>query len=112
MRVVWFLSALLVSGTLHAIPNYQPLECTLIDTPRDHFLFYREQMVYQSEQFLIFQNFKGRVSTQVDVKTGELIRTTYIGEPFTPKYQILFGHCDNVDETLQMWTLNEFPYDN
>ncbi|EWM39695.1 hypothetical protein D043_0449A, partial [Vibrio parahaemolyticus EKP-021] len=29
-------------------------------------------MVYHSEQFVIFQNFKGRVSTQVDVKTGKL----------------------------------------
>ncbi|MEF1340806.1 hypothetical protein REH81_29255, partial [Vibrio rotiferianus] len=63
-------------------------------------------------QFAIFQNFKGRVRTQVDLKTGELIRTTYIAEPFEPKYQILFGYCPNVSQVLQIWMLNEVPYDN
>ncbi|MCG9776076.1 hypothetical protein L1D49_22690, partial [Vibrio diabolicus] len=84
MRYGWILSALFIASNVSAIPNLKPLECELTETPQDHFLFYREQMVYHSEQFVIFQNFKGRVSTQVDVKTGELIRTTYIGEPFKP----------------------------
>ncbi|MGR5068165.1 MULTISPECIES: hypothetical protein [Vibrio] len=112
MRYGWGFLVLLVALNANAIPNLKPLKCQLTDTPQDHFLYYYEQMVYQSEQFLIFQNFKGRVSTQVDLKTGELIRTTYIGEPFTPKYQILFGFCPNVSQTLQMWMLSQVPYDN
>ncbi len=74
-------------------------------------LFYREQMVYHSEQFVIFQNFKGRVSTQVDVKTGKLIRTTYIGEPFEPKYQILFGFA-LIFPRHYKFGCYEVPYDN
>ncbi|AYO09234.1 hypothetical protein D0784_07300 [Vibrio campbellii] len=112
MRYGWILSALLLAFSSNAQQSLKPLECQLTDTPQDHFLFYREQMVYHSEQFAIFQNFKGRVSTQVDLKTGELIRTTYIGEPFEPKYQILFGYCPNVSQVLQIWMLNEVPYDN
>ncbi len=112
MRYGWILSVLFIASNVSAIPNLKPLECELTETPQDHFLFYREQMVYHSEQFVIFQNFKGRVSTQVDVKTGELIRTTYIGEPFKPKYQILFGTCPKVSQILQIWMLSEVPYDN
>ncbi|MDV6250903.1 hypothetical protein [Vibrio sp. EA2] len=112
MRYGWIFAMLLFASNANALPNLKPLECQLTDTPPDHFLFYRDQMVYHSEQFVIFQNFKGRVSTQVDIKTGELIRTTYIGEPFEPKYQILFGSCPDVSYTLQFWMLNEVPYDN
>lgn len=112
MRYGWIFFALLVALNANAIPNLKPLKCQLTDTPQDHFQYYYEQMVYKSEQFVIFQNFKGRVSTQVDLKTGELIRTTYIGEPFKPKYQILFGFCPNVSQTLKMWMLSQVPYDN
>ncbi len=112
MRYGWILSLLLLTSNAFALPNLKPLECQLRDTPQDHFLFYRDQMIYHSEQFVIFQNFKGRVTTQVDLKTGELIRTTYIGEPYDPKYQILFGTCPDVAYTLQIWMLNEVPYDN
>ncbi|AXY01108.1 hypothetical protein D1115_07670 [Vibrio alfacsensis] len=112
MRLGWVLSTFLLAFSVNGQPLLKPLECQLTGTPQDHFLFYREQMVYHSEQFAIFQNFKGRVSTQVDLKTGKLIRTTYIGEPFIPKYQILFGDCPNVSQTLQIWMLSEVPYDN
>ncbi|CAM2839104.1 hypothetical protein QTO01_03840 [Vibrio mytili] len=112
MRYGWLISALLITAHANALPNIKPLECELTDTPQDHFLFYREQMVYHSDQFVIFQYFKGRVSTQVDVKTGELIRTTYIGDSYSPKYQILFGQCHDVEETLQLWMLKQVPYDN
>ncbi len=59
MRYGWILSALLLAFSSNAQQSLKPLECQLIDTPQDHFLFYREQMVYHSEQFAIFQNFKG-----------------------------------------------------
>ena len=112
MQYGWILSAVLLTFSSHAQQSLKPLECQLTDTPQDHFLFYSEQMVYHSEQFAIFQNFKGRVSTQVDLKTGKLIRTTFIGEPFEPKYQILFGDCPNVSQVLQIWMLSDVPYDN
>ncbi|WP_084888779.1 hypothetical protein [Vibrio sp. qd031] len=78
------------------------LKCQLIDT-QDHFVFYPSQLVFQSEQFALFQNFKGRVVTQVDVKTSQMIRTTYLGVDYTPQYQILFGRCNKVTETLSLW---------
>ncbi|TOF47144.1 hypothetical protein CGJ28_10285, partial [Vibrio parahaemolyticus] len=76
MRYGWIFALLLLAPHVQGMQSLKPLECKLTETPQDHFLFYREQMVYHSEQFVIFQNFKGRVSTQVDVKTGKLIRTT------------------------------------
>lgn len=88
-----------------------PMKCTLTATT-DHFWFYQEQLVFQSEQFVIFQNFKGRVVTQVDLKTGKFSRTTYIGEPFTPKYQMLFGNCEEPNRVLKMWQMSSVPYDN
>jgi hypothetical protein len=88
-----------------------PLKCELLHSA-DTFWFYKEQLVFQSEQFIILQNFKGRTVTQVDMKTGELIRTTYIGEPYDPKYQILLGECFDVGHTLKMWQLDDVPYDN
>jgi hypothetical protein len=88
-----------------------PLKCELLHSA-DTFWFYKEQLVFQSEQFIILQNFKGRTVTQVDMKTGELIRTTYIGEPYDPKYQILLGECFDVEHTLKMWQLDDVPYDN
>ncbi|HCH5320621.1 hypothetical protein [Vibrio parahaemolyticus] len=112
MRYGWIFALLLLAPHVQGMQSLKPLECKLTETPQDHFLFYREQMVYHSEQFVIFQNFKGRVSTQVDVKTGKLIRTTYIGEPFEPKHQILFGFCPDISQTLQIWMLSEVPYDN
>ncbi|HCG8447873.1 TPA: hypothetical protein NJ582_004961 [Vibrio parahaemolyticus] len=112
MRYGWIFALLLLAPHVQGMQSLKPLECKLTETPQDHFLFYREQMVYHSEQFVIFQNFKGRVSTQVDVKTGKLIRTTYIGEPFEPKSQILFGFCPDISQTLQIWMLSEEPYDN
>ncbi len=111
MRYGWMFCLLLLTSNVNATIDLRPLTCQLNDSPQDHFLFYREQMVYHSEQFVIFQNFKGRVSTQVDLKTGELVRTTYIGEPFDPKYQILFGTCPDVSYILQIWMLSEVPYD-
>ncbi|AIW16754.1 hypothetical protein VITU102760_03845 [Vibrio tubiashii] len=88
-----------------------PLKCKLLHT-EDSFWFYKEQLVYESEQFILLQNFKGRTVTQVDMKTGELIRTTYIGEPYDPKYQILLGKCLDVSHTLKMWRLDDVPYEN
>jgi hypothetical protein len=78
------------------------LKCQLAET-QDHFVFYPAQLIYHSEQFALFQNFKGRVVTQVDVKTSQMVRTTYLGSEYTPAYQILFGQCDKVKETLSLW---------
>ncbi|MBA5761376.1 hypothetical protein H2O73_03380 [Vibrio sp. 404] len=91
-------------------PDSLPLKCQLLDT-RDTFLFYRGQKVYQSDQFALFQNFKGRVVSQVDLKTGELIRTTYLGDSYKPSYQILKGRCGDVVHTLEFWALDQVPYD-
>lgn len=88
-----------------------PLKCTL-DATKDHFWYYQEQLVYQSEQFVIFQNFKGRVVTQVDLKTTKFSRTTYIGEPFIPRYQILFGICEEPNHVLRMWQMSSVPFDD
>ncbi|WP_070969017.1 hypothetical protein [Vibrio sonorensis] len=88
-----------------------PLKCMLLNS-RDNFWFYKEQLVYESEQFALFHNFKGRVVTQIDLKSGEWIRTTYIGEPYDPKYQILLGYCNNPIETLKKWKRSETIYDN
>lgn len=88
-----------------------PLKCQLNDTT-DQFWFYKEQLVYSSNQFVVFQNFKGRVVTQVDLKTNELIRSTYLGDSYEPKYQILLGYCDNATHTLNMWSIDEVPLDS
>ncbi|NAX21655.1 hypothetical protein [Vibrio sp. V39_P1S14PM300] len=105
------LALLTISPITPAQFNTAPLRCELTDTA-DYFLFYQDQLVYQSDQFAIFQNFKGRVSSQVDLKTGELVRTTYIGEPFEPKIQILYGHCMNPQSTLKMWEMSKVPYND
>ncbi len=85
-----------------------PLKCHLLTTA-DNFWFYKEQMIYKSDQFAIFQNFVGRAVTQVDLNTSELIRTTYIGDPYDPKYQILMGRCTDTDHVLTMWELSKKP---
>lgn len=85
-----------------------PLKCHLLNTA-DNFWFYKEQMVYKSNQFAIFQNFIGRTVTQVDLRTSELIRTTYIGDPYDPKYQILMGRCVDTSHVLKMWELSDNP---
>lgn len=111
------MSALLLSILLLSTPSSAPdssslpLKCKLLHT-EDSFWFYKEQLVYESEQFILLQNFKGRTVTQVDMKTGELIRTTYIGDPYEPKYQILLGKCVDAPHTIKMWRLNEVPFDN
>ncbi|MCK6264415.1 hypothetical protein KP803_14130 [Vibrio sp. ZSDE26] len=103
---------LLVSSSAFAAESGSlPLKCQLLDTS-DHFWFYNEQIVYKSDQFAVFQNFKGRVVTQIDLKTNELIRTTYIGDPFDPEYQILLGKCDDALHVLDMWAMNQLPLDN
>ncbi|MGF1695658.1 hypothetical protein L4C54_08290 [Vibrio lamellibrachiae] len=102
---------LLSTPALSADPSSLPLKCQLLKTS-DHFWFYRDQIVYRSDQFAVFQNFKGRVVTQVDLKTNELLRTTYIGEPFDPEYQILMGKCEDVKHILEMWALNQVPLDS
>ncbi len=94
--------SLLLSMPLFAATNFG-LKCQLSET-QDHFVFYPAQLVYQSEQFALFHNFKGRVVTQVDLKTNQMVRTTYLGSEYTPRYQILFGQCDKVQETLSLWT--------
>ncbi|WP_114765662.1 hypothetical protein [Vibrio rhodolitus] len=91
-------------------PDTLPLKCVLLET-QDNFLYYRPQRIYQSEQFVLFQNFKGRVVSQVDLKTGEMIRTTYLGDKFDPNYQILKGVCQEVNHTLDFWALDQVPYD-
>ncbi|WP_295904001.1 hypothetical protein [uncultured Vibrio sp.] len=102
---------LLILPGFHTLAEQSlPLKCQLLDT-QDHFWFYKEQIVYHSDQFAVFQNFKGRVVTQVDLKTNELIRTTYIGDPFDPEYQILLGKCQSAKHTLEMWAMNQTPYD-
>ncbi|WP_260260513.1 hypothetical protein [Vibrio intestinalis] len=102
---------LLTTPVQPAASNTLALKCTLLETP-DQFLFYYEQMVYRSEQFVIFQNFKGRVVTQVDLKTGELIRTTYLGEDYLPNYQILLGQCHDAPHVIELWTLGQNTFDH
>lgn len=110
MNAIIFAVLLLTTPASSTGPNSLPLKCELLESS-DTFLFYREQMVYRSEQFVIFQNFKGRVVTQVDVKTGELIRTTYLGKSYQPNYQILKGKCDETIHILDFWLLDEVPFD-
>ncbi|MDR9827709.1 hypothetical protein RCJ22_19085 [Vibrio sp. FNV 38] len=100
---------LLFSSTVNASMSYS-LHCTLKETA-DTFIYFPEQLIYESNQFAVFHNFKGRVITQVDLKTLQMVRTTYIGEPFKPEYQILFGECPNAIHTLQLWK-NEKLIDN
>tara|TARA_Y100001956_G_scaffold82909_1_gene106688 strand:- start:2600 stop:2935 length:336 start_codon:yes stop_codon:yes gene_type:complete len=101
----------LSASTISVDSSSLPLKCRLLDTA-DNFWFYQDQMVYQSEQFAIFHNFKGRTVTQVDLKTNELIRTTYLGHSYQPKYQILLGQCDKAAHILDIWHLSQMPYDN
>ncbi|MGL6260197.1 hypothetical protein [Vibrio sp. WXL210] len=78
------------------------LNCNLTET-NDNFIYFPEQLIYYSDQFAVFHNFKGRVVTQVDLKTDQMVRTTYIGEPFDPQYQILFGECRNALSMIELW---------
>ncbi|KII76293.1 hypothetical protein [Vibrio renipiscarius] len=110
MNTVIFAVLLLTTPASSIGPNSLPLKCELLDTS-DTFLFYREQTVYLSEQFVLFQNFKGRVVTQVDVKTGELIRTTYLGADYQPNYQIFKGLCQDTRHVLDFWKLDNVPFD-
>ncbi len=106
------LSALLLSTPTPTVDaSALPLKCRLLKTA-DNFWFYREQMIYKTDQFAIFQNFKGRAVTQVDLKSSELIRTTYIGSPYDPKYQILMGKCTDTQHVIKMWEVSQPPYDN
>lgn len=109
LRPILITLVLLCMVTPQAYANL-PIRCFLTDN-KDHFLFYPEQQVYRSEQFVIFQNFKGRVVSQIDLKTGKFSRTTYIGEPFSPQYQILFGSCNKPNHVLNMWHMNSVPLD-
>ena len=95
----------------------EPLRCTLTGSD-DEFWFYPEQLIFRSDQFLLLQNFSGRVVTQVDLKTGEFYRTTVIGEPFrsqrlpdelegsisSHKVQNLTGQCQAFHHARQ-WTV-------
>ncbi|EGA69111.1 hypothetical protein VISI1226_07388 [Vibrio sinaloensis DSM 21326] len=111
------MNALILSALLLTVPSVSvdsdslPLKCTLLDSA-DNFWFYHDQLVFHSNQFALFQNFKGRTVTQVDLKTNELIRTTYIGDRYNPKYQILLGRCEQAAHTLDIWELSQTPYDN
>ncbi|GAB2646544.1 hypothetical protein [Vibrio panuliri] len=101
---------LLTTSPASTGPDSLPLKCELLET-KDTFLYYRPQKIYQSEQFVLFQNFKGRVISQVDLKTGEMIRTTYLGDNYDPNYQILKGRCKEVNHTLDFWALDQVSYD-
>ncbi|QIA63644.1 hypothetical protein GT360_09005 [Vibrio astriarenae] len=103
------LLAFSISFSTQSAMSYS-LSCTL-KASNDRFVYFPEQLIYQSDQFAVFHNFKGRVVTQVDLKTDQMIRTTYIGEPFDPEYQILFGSCANANTTLSLW-LTEQQLDN
>ncbi|MGF1911289.1 hypothetical protein L4C38_17850 [Vibrio kasasachensis] len=110
MNSLIFSVLLLTTSPTSIGPDSLPLKCQLLET-RDTFLFYRGQKVYQSDQFVLFQNIKGRVVSQVDLNTGELIRTTYLGNNYNPNYQILKGRCKDVVHTLEFWGLDQLPYD-
>ncbi|WP_162063822.1 hypothetical protein [Vibrio taketomensis] len=110
MKSLIFSMLLLTTSPESTGPDSLPMKCLLLDS-KDTFLFYRSQLVYGSEQFVIFQNFKGRVVSQVDMKTGEMIRTTYLGHEFKPSYQILKGRCDEVQHVLEFWSLDQVPFD-
>ncbi|MGV2988860.1 hypothetical protein ACE1OE_14555 [Vibrio sp. E150_011] len=116
------LSTALISGLsftnrLNAKPNtssdqtaFIPIKC-LLKGSTDHFWFYQTQLIYQSDQFALFQNFKGRVVTQIDLTNGQFSRTTYIGAPFTAKHQILFGRCQEPAHVLKLWAVSTIPFD-
>ncbi|MFA0441871.1 hypothetical protein BCU66_000735 [Vibrio sp. 10N.286.49.B1] len=104
-------------NSLNAKPNasshqtaFIPIKC-LLKGNTDHFWFYQTQLVYQSDQFALFQNFKGRVVTQIDLTNGQFSRTTYIGAPFTAKHQILFGRCQEPAHVLKLWAVSAIPFD-
>ncbi len=110
MSMIWRIIIISVLASYSIMVSATPMKCTLSGSA-DHFWFYQEQLVYESNQFVIFQNFKGRVVTQVDLKTNQLIRTTYIGEPFEPEYQILRGSCKDAAHVLNFWTMSKTPFD-
>lgn len=110
MNGLIFSILLLTTSPSSTGPDSLPLKCVLLET-QDNFLYYRPQRIYQSDQFVLFQNFKGRVVSQVDLKTGEMIRTTYLGDTFKPSYQILKGRCSEVQHTLDFWALDQMPFD-
>ncbi len=91
------------------------VRCSL-DGSDDQFWFYPEQLVHLSGQFAVFQNFAGRVITQVELETGDFYRTTIIGEPFRSRdlpeelkaaagsqsIQTLTGSCQGLT-AIQRW---------
>ncbi|WP_428775127.1 hypothetical protein [Vibrio sp.] len=101
MRLLSFITLLVTTAVAGADPAATALKCRLLETA-DNFWYYQEQQVYQSPQFVLFENFLGRVQTQVNIVTSEMIRTSYIGDPY-PTYQILYGRCDNTRQTLLQW---------
>ncbi len=69
------LSVLLLSTPAPTVDaSALPLKCRLLKTA-DNFWFYREQMIYKTDQFAIFQNFKGRAVTRSDPSRFENQRT-------------------------------------
>lgn len=110
MKSLIFSMLLLTTSPDSTGPDSLPMKCRLLDS-QDTFLYYRSQLVYSSDQFVIFQNFKGRVVSQIDLKTGEMIRTTYLGEEFKPSYQILKGHCHDAPHILDFWSLDSITFD-
>ena len=110
MNTILFAVLLLTTPASSTGANSLPLKCELRETT-DIFLFYPEQMVYRSDQFVLFQNINGRVVTQVNLKNGDLIRTTYLGDTYNPIYQILRGKCNDAVHILDFWQLDDIPFD-
>lgn len=78
------------------------LTCKLSSTP-DYFIYYSSQRVFVSGEFALLQNFQGRVSTHIELATGKMIRTTFIGPPFDAHTQTLQGECYEAREVIESW---------
>ncbi|GEM79212.1 hypothetical protein [Vibrio superstes] len=108
------LSSLLIVSALslnvmafEAMANEQlTLTCKLSSTP-DYFLYYSSQLVFVSNDFALLQNFQGRVSTHIELATGKMIRTTFIGQPFDAHTQTLQGECFEAREVIESWLETE-----
>ncbi|GEA50733.1 hypothetical protein VIN01S_15370 [Vibrio inusitatus NBRC 102082] len=78
------------------------LTCKLNATP-DYFLYYSSQLVFGSDDFALLQNFQGRVSTHIELATGKMTRTTFIGQPFNAHIQTLQGECFEARQIIFNW---------
>ncbi|ANO34862.1 hypothetical protein BCU83_00955 [Vibrio breoganii] len=112
-RVNGRLSLLMVTAIAWAVMAFEvvasekrTLSCKLDATP-DYFIYYPSQLVFESQDFAILHNFQGRVSTHIELATGKMIRTTFIGQPFDAHTQTLQGECFEARQVIKSWPESE-----